>query len=327
MKLSILLFLSQGHHGHDGQAHAGFSGTFFGVLIAVTIIFALCCCCCCLIPLCCPDLKTCARIQKIILRAKKSFERLRKESPPPGYDPIFGDEEEEDEAEVDGDDEDDGIVEMTLRDKRRRRKPPCIRSKIKSKKCTPKIQIPICSDTSVNICYTTEIDSDACQNGYISKEMDSAFKESGSSVEIVKEKPHHKQCAFDPVQHQQQHKSHQKYATTNRRISDDINNDIDDRYNDVAQRLQKKKLDKNITHFKDFEQESRQNSHQNKDHILSRLPPLPKQAKPEDERAIEKKNKLYDKLITDWKYKKMHPVPKSNSIDSLGPPRHHKPAW
>lgn len=206
-----------------------------------------------MLPFCCPDLKTWSRIQKIILRAKNSLQNLTGSSKP-----VQQDSENSFLLQSDDDDELKGIVK-----KAKNKKPS--RTRCQKSKPERKIEIPICSDTSMTICITTdECESETDdQNGYISQEMDAALLRSKKGK-----------------------------GTPNK------NCDVKDRYSDVSRGLGQK--------------------HPPGPRRLEAVPKLHEPKK--DEAVDDKKAELYNKLISEWKYRKVS----SGDLGAPPPPRHHK---
>lgn len=251
-------------------------------------------------------MKTCARIQKILLRAKRSFERLKKQNPSPEYTPIFDEDEDREEE--------DYVPEEKPSRKKRLVRKQFRKKHVLGRKCRPKIEIPICSDTSINICITTE-EEDECgsstdnqQIGYISKELDSAFyqedsEDDTSQAEVVKNKAP---------------KSNKKPQLNQKPYMQDTsteNDDVDDRYQDAAR-------GPSLQQQKSFEKKKPADFY---NRMLQTIKP--------DEIAtqMEQKlhDKLHDKLVTEWKYNPKDGDPqqridKKNSLGPPPPPRTHK---
>jgi len=258
-------------------------------------------------------LKTCARIQKIILRAKRSFERLKKQ-PSPDYTPIF--DEDEDREEEDYVPEEKPSRKKRLVRKQFRKKP------VLGRKCRPKIEIPICSDTSINICITTE-EEDECgsstdnqQIGYISKELDSAFyredsEDESSQAEVVQNRKKAQKRNKKPQVNEK------PYVFAERQDTSTENEDVDDRYQDAARgpSLQKQRSydKKKPTDFYN--------------RMLQTF--KPEEIAAQAEQKLH--DKLHDKLVTEWKYKpkegedpQQRNAKDNTSLGAPPPPRTHK---
>lgn len=184
-------------------------------------------------------------------------------------------------------------------------------SKKKDKKPRPTIQIPIRSDTSVDICITTEEDGescssddseDTCQYGYVSKEMDALHCASDSPTEMPPKPIPQDTCPFKPIGGSKKGNNDTKAF---------YQNEIDNRYRDGPGKMTQKANPaySNKTVYKTPNSTPPENIEEHYPELKSYV---------ESHLGNPSKSEYYDKLVKEWKYKRL--MEASQRSDNLGPP-------